>query len=120
MSKLRFPCLIKDGKMTLQNKKEFNNTIAKLSGDYYIELKETGVRSSQQNNYYWKIVNVLADDLGYTEQEMHSTLKNHFNVESTKTLTTKEFAKLIEQIIRWSAIDLGIVIPDPKSLPSLS
>ena len=116
MSKLRFPCIIKDGKMTLENRKEFDNAIDKLSGNYYIELKETGVRSSQQNNYYWKIVNILADDLGYTEQEMHSTLKNHFNIESTKTLSTKEFAKLIEQIIRWSAIDLGIVIPDPKTL----
>jgi len=120
MSKLRFPCIIKDGKMTLTNRQEFDNAIDKLSGNYYIELKETGVRSSQQNNYYWKIVNILADDLGYTEKEMHSTLKNHFNIESTKTLSTKEFSKLIEQIIRWSAIDLGIVIPDPKSLPSLS
>jgi hypothetical protein len=106
--------------MTLVDRQEFDNAIDKLSGNYYIELKEAGVRSSQQNNYYWKIVNILADDLGYTEQEMHSTLKNHFNVESTKTLSTKEFSKLIEQIIRWSAIDLGIVIPDPKSLPSFS
>lgn len=102
--------------MTLVNRQEFDNAIDKLSGNYYIELKEAGVRSSQQNNYYWKIVNILADDLGYTEQEMHSTLKNHFNIESTKTLSTKEFSKLIEQIIRWSAIDLGIVIPDPKTL----
>ncbi len=102
--------------MTLVDRQEFDNAIDKLSGNYYIELKEAGVRSSQQNNYYWKIVNILADDLGYTEQEMHSTLKNHFNVESTKTLSTKEFSKLIEQIIRWSAIDLGIVIPDPKTL----
>lgn len=106
--------------MTLVDRQEFDNAIDKLSGNYYIELKEAGVRSSQQNNYYWKIVNILADDLGYTEQEMHSTLKNHFNIESTKTLSTKEFSKLIEQIIRWSAIDLGIVIPDPKSLPSFS
>ena len=106
--------------MTLVDRQEFDNAIDKLSGNYYIELKEAGVRSSQQNNYYWKIVNILADDLGYTEQEMHSTLKNHCNIESTKTLSTKEFSKLIEQIIRWSAIDLGIVIPDPKSLPSFS
>ena len=106
--------------MTLVDRQEFDNAIDKLSGNYYIELKEAGVRSSQQNNYYWKIVNILADDLCYTEQEMHSTLKNHFNIESTKTLSTKEFSKLIEQIIRWSAIDLGIVIPDPNSLPSFS
>ena len=113
MSRLRFPCNIKNGKMTLTNREEFDKAISKLQGEYYIELKETGVRSSQQNNYYWNIVRILADELGYTENEMHSTIKNHFEVESTKTLSTKEFASFIERLVRWSAIELNIVIPDP-------
>ena len=99
--------------MTLTNREEFDKAISKLQGDYYIELKETGVRSSQQNNYYWNIVRILAEELGYTENEMHSTIKNHFEVESTKTLSTKEFASFIERLVRWSAIELNIVIPDP-------
>tara|TARA_R100001082_G_scaffold100855_1_gene70158 strand:+ start:868 stop:1167 length:300 start_codon:yes stop_codon:yes gene_type:complete len=99
--------------MTLLDREQFNNAISKLQGEYYIELKETGVRSSQQNNYYWNIVRILADELGYTENEMHSTIKNHFEVESTKTLSTKEFASFIERLVRWSAIELNIVIPDP-------
>jgi len=113
MSRLRFPCNIKNGKMTLTNGEEFDRAISKLQGEYYIELKETGVRSSQQNNYYWNIVRILAEELGYTENEMHSTIKNHFEVESTKTLSTKEFASFIERLVRWSAIELNIVIPDP-------
>ena len=113
MSRLRFPCNIENGKMTLTNREEFDKAISKLQGEYYIELKETGVRSSQQNNYYWNIVRILADELGYTENEMHSTIKNHFEVESTKTLSTKEFASFIERLVRWSAIALNIVIPDP-------
>ena len=113
MSRLRFPCNIENGKMTLTNREEFYKVISKLQGEYYIELKETGVRSSQQNNYYWNIVRILADELGYTENEMHSTIKNHFEVESTKTLSTKEFASFIERLVRWSAIELNIVIPDP-------
>ena len=113
MSRLRFPCKIEKGKMTLTNREEFDKAISKLQGEYYIELKETGVRSSQQNNYYWNIVRILADELGYTENEMHSTIKNHFEVESTKTLSTKEFASFIERLVRWSAIELNIVIPDP-------
>jgi len=113
MSRLRFPCNIENGKMTLTNREEFDKAISKLQGEYYIELKETGVRSSQQNNYYWNIVRILADELGYTENEMHSTIKNHFEVESTKTLSTKEFASFIERLVRWSAIELNIVIPDP-------
>ncbi len=113
MSRLRFPCTIEKGKMTIINRAEFDNTISHLKGDYYIEIKETGVRSAQQNNYYWNIVKILADELGYTEQEMHSTIKNHFEIDSTKTLSSKEFSQFIEKLIRWSAIELDIVIPDP-------
>ena len=116
MSKLRFPCKIENGKISLLDRSEFVKAISKLQGEYYIELKETGVRSAQQNNYYWSIVRILADELGYTEREMHQTIKNHFDIESTKTLSTKEFAKFIERLIRWSAVDLNIVIPDPKTL----
>ena len=116
MPKLRFPCKIKNGKITLLNRAEFDNAISNLEGNYYIELKETGVRSAQQNNYYWNIVRVIADELGYTEQEMHTTIKNHFEIQSTKTLSTKEFGDFIEKLIRWSAIELGIVIPDPNTM----
>ena len=45
---------------------------------------------------------------------MHSTIKNHFEVESTKMLSTKEFANFIEKLVRWSAVELNIIIPDPK------
>jgi len=113
MPRLRFPCKIEKGKMTLLDKSQFDNAISKLQGEFYIELKETGVRSSQQNNYYWNIVRILADELGYTEKEMHNTIKNHFEIESTKTLSPKEFATFIERLVRWSAIELNIVIPDP-------
>ena len=116
MSRLRFPCKIENGSLVLLNRAEFDSAILNLSGEYYLELHETGVRSAQQNNYYWKIVEIIADDLGYTTQEMHSTIKAHFNVQSTKTLSTKEFSKLIERIIRWCAVDLNIVIPDTKTL----
>jgi hypothetical protein len=120
MSRLRFPCKIEKGKMTLLDREQFDNAISKLQGEYYIELKETGVRSSQQNNYYWNAVRIIAEELGYTENEMHSTIKNHFEIESThfeiestKTLSTKEFASFIERLVRWSAIELNIIIPDP-------
>lgn len=113
MSKLRFPCKIENGKVSLHNKPSFTKAIQSISGDYYMELKPTGVRSSEQNNYYWVIVDLLAQELGYTTHEMHQTLKDHFKIQSTKELTTKEFSSLIENIIRWSAIEMNIVIPDP-------
>ena len=47
---------------------------------------------------------------------MHGAIKDHFDIQTTKTLTTKEFSQFIERIIMWSAKDLGIVIPDTKTL----
>ena len=116
MSKMRFPCKVENGKLIILNRSEFDSIIADLNGDYYIEIVETGVRSSQQNNYYWKIVDMLAEELGYTRNEMHGAIKDHFEIRTTKTLTTKEFSQFIERIIRWSAIDLGVMIPDTKTL----
>ena len=45
MPRLRFSCKIKNGKMVLDSKDEFTKAIKDLDGDYYIELKPTGVRS---------------------------------------------------------------------------
>ena len=113
MQRLRFGCKINNGKMFIIDRNSFDSAIEKLEGNYYIELKESGVRSTQQNNYYWKIVNLLADDIGYTDQEMHQAIKDHFKIQSTKHLSTSEFSKLIEKINRWAAITFNIVIPDP-------
>jgi|APSaa5957512622_1039677.scaffolds.fasta_scaffold107573_2 methylphosphotriester-DNA--protein-cysteine methyltransferase len=109
----RFPCKIEQGKLIFHNRAEFLACIKELEGNFYLELKETGVRSIQQNGYYWRIVEILSDELGYTKQEMHETLKNHFDIESTKHLEQKEFSSYIERIIRWSAQEMGIAIPDP-------
>mgnify|MGYP002820416137 FL=1 len=103
----RLPCKVENGELILP---DFNVE----DGEYYFELKPTGVRSAQQNNYYWKIVDLLAEELGYTNREMHITIKNHFNIESTKILEKKEFGDFIERLIRWSAIELNVVIPDPE------
>tara|TARA_Y100001973_G_C5205850_1_gene341520 strand:- start:5517 stop:5879 length:363 start_codon:yes stop_codon:yes gene_type:complete len=116
MPRLRFACKVENGQLVITNRSEFDDVISKLNGNYYIELKETGVRSAQQNNYYWAIVDLLANDLGYTNREMHDAIKTHFEIESTKILTTKEFSQFIERIIRWSAIELGVVVPDSKTL----
>ena len=118
MSRLRFSCTIENGKMFITDRESFDSAIERLDGSYYIELKESGVRSAQQNNYYWKIVNLLADDIGYTDKEMHQAIKDHFEIKSTKHLSSSEFSKFIEKLIRWAAIDFNVVIPDPNLLQS--
>ncbi len=108
---LRFPCKLENGKMTLTNRQEFNQTIKDLNGDYYLELKETHVRSPIQNNYYWRIVDILGEDLGYTKSEMHNVIKDYFEIESTKHLSQTEFAKFIDDIIIWAGSEMGITLP---------
>jgi len=116
MSKLRFPCRLKGGELTFHDREEFIKAIKHIEGNFYLELKEIGVRSPQQNNYYWSIVELLGNELGYTKREMHELLKVEFDIQSTKDLEVAEFAKFIEEIIRWSAIEFSIAIPDPKTL----
>lgn len=100
------PCKVENGKLIIPD-------LGVEDGEYYFTLKPTGVRSANQNNYYWRIVQLLGDELGYTNQEMHLTIKNHFNIESTKDLERKEFSDFIERLVRWCAIELNVVIPDP-------
>ncbi len=45
---------------------------------------------------------------------MHETIKEKYDVESTKQLDMKEFTELIETIKRWAVIDMGIVLPNAK------
>ena len=92
----RLHCRVEDGII-------ITPTVEVEDGEYYFTLKPVGVRSGQQNNYYWNIINILSEELGYTKQEMHMTIKNHFKV----------FGDFIEELVRWSAIELNVVIPDP-------
>ena len=89
------------------------------------------IRSNAQNSYYFGVVvNILADYTGYTQEEMHSYLKRRFLAPheviigddsqtispSTTKLSTEEFTAYIEAIRRWAAMDLGLSIPDPRSV----
>lgn len=86
------------------------------------------IRSIQQNRYYWGvIVKMLAEHCGYSDEEMHESLKDKFlsiydpetdlkKIGSTTELTTVEFIKYNETIKRWASTFHHLVIPDPKQL----
>lgn len=87
-------------------------------------------RSLAQNNLYRMWVEVIANELGYTHDEMHAILSNMFGeketvefngdivevIKSTIKLTTKEFTDRLENIDRWAAGEMGIVLPSPDDL----
>ena len=82
------------------------------------------IRSNNQNKYYWGVVvPMLANELGYTNEEMHDALKYKFlredydnglsKVTSTTELNTEDFNHFIT-MVQVFASELGIIIPDPN------
>ena len=113
---MKFAGKVEKGKLTLDDLFAFKDYLKEIDGDIHLEIKSAEkVRSPQQNAYYRVIIRILAKELGYTEQEMHETIKEKYDVESTKQLDMKEFTELIETIKRWAVIDMGIVLPNAKS-----
>lgn len=91
-----------------------------------VEIKEMK-RSLPQNRLYWNLLNILAKDMGYDSDTLHTTLKVRWlgvsrriieGVEivepvSTTTLTTKQMTEYIDKIYELGAI-MGIVLPNPS------
>tara|TARA_R100000426_G_scaffold17235_1_gene15607 strand:+ start:3689 stop:4072 length:384 start_codon:yes stop_codon:yes gene_type:complete len=121
--------VIKDNK----DKQSLINYLKELGSDYTVEVKkQKNNRSMMQNNYYWKcIVQVLAEELGYFNDEMHDTLKVKFasewssievnnktiglqTVNSTARMNTKAFEIYTENIRIWALSELGIRLMLPN------
>ena len=121
--------VIKDNK----DKQSLINYLKELGSDYTVEVKkQKNNRSMMQNNYYWKcIVQVLAEELGYFNDEMHDTLKVKFasewssievnnktvglqTVNSTARMNSKAFEIYTENIRIWALSELNIRLMLPN------
>jgi hypothetical protein len=121
--------VIKDNK----DKQSLINYLKELGNDYIVDVKKQKTnRSIMQNNYYWKcIVQVLADEIGYYNDEMHDILKVKFasqwesviindktiglqTVNSTARMNTKAFEIYAEHIRIWALSELGIRLMLPN------
>lgn len=96
------------------------------SGKYMIKISSyVEERSIDQNKYYWKLVEIIANELGYEKQEMHEVLKYKFlqktiedtngnlvkGVKSTSTLNIREFTEYINNIKFFIEQELSINLP---------
>jgi hypothetical protein len=84
-------------------------------------------RSNPQNRLYWMLINVIANEVGFTPDEMHERVKVEFlGVEekmvsgvklivpkSTAKLSTKQFTDLVDKVYILGD-KLGIVLPQPS------
>ena len=96
------------------------------SNEYMIKIsvfKED--RSIDQNRYYWKLLEIIANEIGYEPEEMHEVYKFKFlkktiqdtngnlikGVGSTRKLKVNEFTDYLNNIKK-HASELNITIPE--------
>lgn len=97
-------------------------------GPYVFSLgKYEMKRRNQANNLYWKWLEIIGEDTGYSKDDMHVIMACKFlgfreieynghlyNVpKSTQSLTTKEFSSYMDNI-QQIASSLGIQLPLPE------
>ena len=116
-----------------KDKMQLVNYLKDIESPYTVDVKKhRNTRSNVQNNYYWKcIVQVLAQELGYFNDEMHDILSAKFlnewemveinnkkiginKIVSTTSLYTKAFEVYADQIRIWALSDLGIRLMLPN------
>ena len=133
--KICFKGIVKDGALTFHNPERFFDYLKVISGPVEVWVsKWYSARSKHQNNFYWKcVVGLIAAETGNTSDEIHELMKSIFlkrivyiltksgvqekaSVRSTTELTTKEFEEYLESIRRWSAQELGVIIPEPNEV----
>jgi hypothetical protein len=112
---------------------EFEGACKKLlgyikPGNYYvIEIQRAASkRSLNQNRYYWGVVvDLFAQNTGYTKEESHQELAGMFLkyeahgkpfTRSTTTLTTLEFEQYADKCRQWMGEMLGINVPLPNEV----
>jgi hypothetical protein len=103
----------------------FNNKRVEISID---KIKSS--RSIQQNRLWWLYVTIIAKETGYGKDELHAIMKYKFlkkelvnestgevyeYIGSTAKLSKGDFVDLIENLIRWAAETLNIVLPAPNT-----
>ena len=114
-----------EGKLKLFDREGFEKYVATLDGDVKLHVfKQKKTRSNEENRYYWGcILRMIADECGMSAEEVHEALKikflpnreaKLFTVRSTSSLSTVQFEAYMEELRRWAAMELNVVIPLPN------
>lgn len=86
-------------------------------------------RTGQQNKYYWVVVAIIADSLGYSSDEMHEALKRNFigseqgkdcfgnvyiKAKSSAKLNKDDFIDYLNKVLIFAQNE-NIEIPEPDT-----
>jgi len=129
--KLEFTGYTKDGQVFFRNQKNISKEILESGWKEFnvtIEKKKKN-RSLEQNKWLWACMTLLAEHTGYTKDEMLAIVKYKFlkatkadentgevfeYLKGTSELTTTEFSVFMDDLIKWSASSLQVVLPMPS------
>jgi len=122
-----FHIQIKNGRMAFKSdthKEMFERYLSQFEDkEVMLSLEEKkSKRSGQQNNYYWMYITLIAEEKGYTPNEVHEWAKGKFLTlgiqevfgakvrikKSTPGLTIGEFANYLADI----SLETGVPLPD--------
>ena len=118
---------IKNLKIDFLDEERFVDDLLKFEGkDVVFTLNENkDYRTNSQNKLWWRYMQILSTDLGFTKEEMHDLCKLKFlkreriedgikveYLKSTAQLTKKEFRELIDLVIIWAAQTFSVNLPN--------
>ena len=125
-----FTGTVTKGKMEISNRNDFLAYISTLEGKtiQVVVKEQKNTRSVRQNAYYHAVcVKMLADETGYTKDEMHDILRGMFlaktiifrgkemyTVQSTTSLSTTEMEEYLSSIRQWASMEINCYVPDPN------
>tara|TARA_Y100001973_G_C5176482_1_gene322292 strand:+ start:1300 stop:1641 length:342 start_codon:yes stop_codon:yes gene_type:complete len=111
---MKFTGKVTNGSLKLYDREGFKRSLFEYEGEVWLEVKRAEkTRSPKQNAYYRAIIKEIGNELGYTEHELHETVKKMFGIESTKDLTVPEFSEYLDKIIIHFS-KLGYPVQDPR------
>jgi hypothetical protein len=126
------------GKLKLHNRQAYEEYVYELAGKIVsvTVAPRKAARSNQQNRYYWGVVvKLLTESIGMAAEDVHNALKYHYlgespsekapilarcRAKSSTSLTTKEFAEFVDQVIADAAdgslTGAPVMIPLPNEV----
>ena len=119
--------IIKNQKLILNNKDQFNKLWVELEGKEVVIkiIERNNRRTNDQNSLFWNWIKILSDYTGYTKEEMKEMISYKFlkrervdhegytetYLKGTSTLSKKEFNELMNEVSIWSNTTLNITLP---------
>tara|TARA_R110002167_G_scaffold12911_3_gene54725 strand:+ start:2809 stop:3192 length:384 start_codon:yes stop_codon:yes gene_type:complete len=118
---------IKKGNLILNNKQQFQEQLIQFEGkEVVIKITERNKnRTKDQNSLFWKWVEIISNETGYTKEETKELISYKFlqrervdaegyqetYIKGTSTLSKKEFNEFMNELSFWSNSTLNITLP---------